>query len=106
MVTKFQNTDLCRLTEQVIFTDPYYDTTVNRHTTPHLDTQAVAMRGDVEAKVAVTRLKVTPPFLASYILHSPHVSLGGLNLSLAADGRRSSPQGHLYHFLLGHTHLK
>ena len=69
-VTKFQNTDLCRLTEQVIFTDPYYDAPVNRHTTPHLDRVAVAMRGDVEAKVAATRLKA-PSDLSRMRLNKP-----------------------------------
>ena len=53
-----QNTELCRLTEQVIFTDPYYAAPVNRHTAPHLDAAAAAMREDVQAKQAAAQLKV------------------------------------------------
>ena len=49
---------MCRLTEQVIFTDPYYDAPVNRHTSPHLDAWAASLQKDSEAKIAATRLKV------------------------------------------------
>ena len=57
-VAQFQNTELCRLTEQVIFTDPYHAAPVNRHTGPFLDAAAAAMREDVQAKQAAARLKV------------------------------------------------
>lgn len=56
-VARFQNTELCRLTEQVIFTDPYYAAPVNRHTSPQLDAVAASFRTDVAAKVAAARLK-------------------------------------------------
>ena len=58
MTAKFQNTELCRLTEQVIFTDPYYTAPVNRHTSPQLDAIVAALQQDDEAKAAATRLKV------------------------------------------------
>lgn len=55
---KFANKDLCKLTEQVIFTDPYYAAPVNRHTSPQLDDWAAFMRSDSAAKAAATALKV------------------------------------------------
>ncbi len=54
---RFQNGEICRLTEQVIFTDPYYDAPVNRHTSPQLDDLAAAFRADAQAKAAITALK-------------------------------------------------
>jgi 5-methylthioribose kinase len=53
----FANTEMCRLTEQVIFTDPYFEARFNRHTSPQLDADAAALRVDVEAKAAAARLK-------------------------------------------------
>ena len=55
---KFANKDLCKLTEQVIFTDPYYAAPVNRHTSPQLDDWTAFMRSDPAAKAAATALKV------------------------------------------------
>ena len=60
-MARFQNTELCRLTEQVIFTDPYYAAPVNRHTSPQLDAEAAAFREDSAAKAAAARLKACPP---------------------------------------------
>lgn len=54
---QFTNPDLCALTEQVIFSDPYADAPLNRWTTPQLDEAAAALRGDVEAKAAISVLK-------------------------------------------------
>ena len=58
MAERFRNGDMCRLTEQVIFTDPYYDAPVNKHSSPKLDSLVHALRTDTEAKVAVSSLKV------------------------------------------------
>ena len=57
-MAKFKNTELCRLTEQVIFTDPYYAAPMNRHTAPFLDEAAQHLRRDVAAKAAAAELKV------------------------------------------------
>jgi hypothetical protein len=54
---KFTNPDLCALTEQVIFQDPYYDSAINRHTSPQLDAAAADLTRDVAAKAAIFRLK-------------------------------------------------
>ena len=57
-LARFQNGDICKLTEQVIFTDPYYSAPVNRHTSPQLDSLAAQLQSDIPAKVAATALKV------------------------------------------------
>ena len=49
---------MCRLTEQVIFTDPYHAAPVNSHTTPHLDELVHSLRSDTQAKLAASSLKV------------------------------------------------
>lgn len=51
------NTELCRITEDLVFTDPYRDAELNRWTRPHLDDLAVAFRQDHELKLAVQALK-------------------------------------------------
>lgn len=58
LAERFRNGDMCRLTEQVIFTDPYYDAPVNKHCSPKLDSLVHALRTDTEAKVAVSGIKV------------------------------------------------
>jgi S-methyl-5-thioribose kinase len=57
LLVKFTNPDLCALTEQVIFQDPYTDTAINRHTSPQLDAAAADLRADVPAKAAAFKLK-------------------------------------------------
>lgn len=57
LVVKFTNPDLCALTEQVIFQDPYYAAPLNRHTSPQLDAAAADLCADVAAKAAAFRLK-------------------------------------------------
>ncbi len=51
------NTALCKLTEDVIFTEPYMVHDNNRWTSPQLDDLAVAFRADAALKRAVSRLK-------------------------------------------------
>jgi 5-methylthioribose kinase len=52
-----RNTGLCALTEQVIFTDPYTTSAVNRWTTPQLDTYALGIKADNTLKIAASALK-------------------------------------------------
>ena len=51
------NTELCKITEDLVFTDPYRIAELNRWTTPHLDGIAAEFRADGELKVAVQELK-------------------------------------------------
>lgn len=52
------NTALCKITEDLIFTEPYIIAANNRWTSPHLDGLAAEFRGDNELKGAVSRLKL------------------------------------------------
>jgi len=52
------NHALCKITEDLIFTDPYRVAEMNRWTSPQLDDIAVAFREDSDLKVAVSRLKL------------------------------------------------
>jgi 5-methylthioribose kinase len=52
------NHALCKITEDLIFTDPYYRAEQNRWTSPWLDPIADAFRRDIDLHVAVSRLKL------------------------------------------------
>ncbi|KAL1342862.1 hypothetical protein HN51_029340 [Arachis hypogaea] len=51
------NVELCRLTEQVVFSDPYKVSQYNRWTSPYLDRDAEAVREDNLLKLEVAELK-------------------------------------------------
>ncbi|URE18168.1 methylthioribose kinase [Musa troglodytarum] len=51
------NAELCRLTEQVVFSDPYMVSQYNRWTSPHLDHDVEAVRHDDILKIEVAELK-------------------------------------------------
>lgn len=51
------NIALCRITEDLVFTDPYRIAKLNRWTSPQLDGIAAEFRADAAAKVAVQDLK-------------------------------------------------
>lgn len=51
------NTALCKITEDLVFTDPYTDHELNDWTSPELDADAAAIREDTQWKVAVQGLK-------------------------------------------------
>jgi 5-methylthioribose kinase len=57
------NHALCKITEDLIFTDPYRIAEQNRWTQPYLDDLAAAFRADLDLHVAISRLKLK--FLAS-----------------------------------------
>lgn len=57
------NTALCKITEDLIFTDPYRVAELNRWTSPQLDPYAERWRADGDLKIAVSRLKLK--FLSS-----------------------------------------
>ena len=52
------NHALCKITEDLIFTDPYRVAEQNRWTSPWLDATAAAFREDLDAHVAISRLKL------------------------------------------------
>jgi 5-methylthioribose kinase len=52
------NHALCRITEDLIFTDPYRTAEQNRWTQPWLDATAARFREDLDLHVAISRLKL------------------------------------------------
>lgn len=52
------NTALCRITEDLIFTEPYMEAEQNRWTRPWLDSMAAEIRHDLDLHVAASRLKL------------------------------------------------
>jgi 5-methylthioribose kinase len=52
------NHALCKITEDLIFTDPYRQAEQNRWTSPWLDATAAGFREDLDLHVAVSRLKL------------------------------------------------
>jgi 5-methylthioribose kinase len=57
------NHALCKITEDLIFTDPYRVAEQNRWTAPYLDGLAAELRDDMDLHIAISRLKLK--FLAS-----------------------------------------
>ncbi|MBU0737961.1 MAG: S-methyl-5-thioribose kinase [Alphaproteobacteria bacterium] len=51
------NVELCDITENLVFSDPYFEATLNRHTTPQLDPIVAELRSDRDLKVEAQRLK-------------------------------------------------
>ncbi|MEQ8652199.1 MAG: S-methyl-5-thioribose kinase [Kiloniellales bacterium] len=63
------NSALCKITEDLIFTEPYMLAEKNRWTSPYLDRMAAALRDDWEMKVAISRLKLAFMSNAQALLH-------------------------------------
>uniref|UniRef100_A0A7S4IKL8 S-methyl-5-thioribose kinase n=1 Tax=Odontella aurita TaxID=265563 RepID=A0A7S4IKL8_9STRA len=64
------NSEMCSLTEQVVFTEPYIHAANNRWTSPHLDPHKAAIESDTELKVAVAKLKSKFAAQAQALLHA------------------------------------
>ncbi len=63
------NTELCKITEDLIFTDPYRVAERNRWTSPQLDAIAAELRADAALKLAVSRLKLKFLSSAEALIH-------------------------------------
>lgn len=64
-----ENVDLCKITEDLIFTDPYRVAEKNRWTTPGLDRVAQVFAEDADLKVAITALKAKFLTSAEALIH-------------------------------------
>lgn len=64
-----ENVDLCKITEDLIFTDPYRVADKNRWTSPGLDAIAHSFANDAELKIAVTELKANFLSSAEALIH-------------------------------------
>jgi len=51
------NVELCEITENLVFSDPYFDAPLNRHTSPQLDDMVKWLRADRDLKVEAQMLK-------------------------------------------------
>jgi 5-methylthioribose kinase len=63
------NVELCDITENLVFTDPYFDARMNRHTSPQLDGLVAELRADRDLKVEAQRLKHLFAANAETLLH-------------------------------------
>lgn len=64
-----ENIDLCKITEDLIFTDPYRVADKNRWTTPELDGIVKRFAEDAELKVCITELKAKFLTAAEALIH-------------------------------------
>jgi len=51
------NAELCDITENLVFSDPYFEAELNAHTTPQLDVLVAELRADRDMKVTAQRMK-------------------------------------------------
>jgi 5-methylthioribose kinase len=63
------NAELCDITENLVFTDPYFAAPMNRHTSPQLDGLVAELRTDRDLKVEAQRLKHLFAANAETLLH-------------------------------------
>src|SRR5262249_54826019 len=63
------NTELCKITEDLVFTDPYRMAPGNRWTSPQLDDVATEIRADTALKLEVQELKLKFLTSAEALLH-------------------------------------
>jgi 5-methylthioribose kinase len=64
------NREMCALTEQVVFLDPYMEASNNRWTTPQLDGDKKAIESDIALKVAAARNKAKFVSLTQALIHA------------------------------------
>ncbi|WP_424930509.1 S-methyl-5-thioribose kinase [Amaricoccus tamworthensis] len=63
------NVALCDITENLVFTDPYFEAEMNRHTSPWLDDLVAELRADTEMKLIVQEMKTAFCNRAETMLH-------------------------------------
>lgn len=63
------NVELCDITENLVFSDPYFDAKMNRHTSPQLDGTVAELRADRDLKVEAQRMKHIFAANAETLLH-------------------------------------
>ena len=63
------NTAMCKITEDLIFTEPYFAAPMNRWTAPHLDDIVATLQRDEDLKLAASRLKGVFLTRAEALLH-------------------------------------
>jgi 5-methylthioribose kinase len=84
------NTALCKITEDLVFTDPYREAPLNRWTRPHLDAQKQAFERDSTLKVAAQALKLKFMTSAQALIHGD-LHTGSI-MATAEDTRVIDPE--------------
>jgi 5-methylthioribose kinase len=64
-----KNDELCAITENLVFSDPYFEAKLNRHTSPQLDALVAELRNDRDLKVGAQRLKQAFTSNAETLVH-------------------------------------
>ncbi len=64
-----ENVDLCKITEDLIFTDPYYKAKENKWTSPELDSLVAEIQNDTKLKVAAIEMKAKFLTSAEALIH-------------------------------------
>jgi len=67
--TFLANSAMCKISEDLIFDEPYFSAPLNRHTQPQLDALAESVRRDTALKLAVQELKARFLSDAEALLH-------------------------------------
>ena len=88
------NSALCDITESLVFTDPFFDAPMNRHTSPQLDAQVASLRADVNLKLAAQNMKQRFCSQAQTLLHGD-LHTGSVMVS-GSDARVIDPEFALY----------
>ena len=63
------NHALCKITEDLVFTEPYFDAPLNRWTRPHLDAEIMQLRSDSALKMAAQQYKIRFMSHAQALIH-------------------------------------
>src|SRR5258708_18724426 len=63
------NHALCKITEDLIFTEPYFEAEQNRWTSPWLDATAASFHEDLDLHVAISRLKLKFMAIPEALIH-------------------------------------
>jgi 5-methylthioribose kinase len=63
------NADLCAITENLVFSDPYFAAPNNRHTAPQLDRLVATLRADTEVRLQAQKLKQVFATKAETLIH-------------------------------------
>lgn len=79
------NAALCDITENLVFSDPYFAAEMNQHTTPYLNDIVARLRCDIDLKVQVQHLKAKFCNNAETMLHG---DLHTGSIMVTADGTK------------------
>jgi len=88
------NVELCDITENLVFSDPYFDAPMNRHTSPQLDDMVRRLRADRDLKVEAQCLKHLFTSKSETLLHGD-LHTGSIMVS-AEDTRIIDPEFAVY----------